>query len=73
MQLTPEQFAARFPHRASPVPAEYLGQWVAWNVDRTRIVAHGIELRETRDRAVEAGCARPLLQKIPRGPFVGGA
>jgi hypothetical protein len=73
MQLTPEQFAARFPHRASPVPAEYVGKWIAWDADRTRIVAGGSEFKETRDRAVEAGCPHPVLQKIPRGPFVGGA
>ena len=61
----------RFPDRVQPVPEEYAGQWIAWNQDCTRIVARGTDLCEVRDRAITKGHARPVLQKVPRAPFVG--
>jgi len=73
MQMTLDEFTARFPDRARPVSAEYAGQWIAWNEDRTTILAHGGDMAAVRQQALERGCARPLLQKVPRGPFVGGA
>ncbi len=73
MQMTREQFAARFPDRPEPVPVEYAGEWVAWNEGHTQIVAHGANMSEVRDRAVATGCAQPVLQRVPPGPFVGGA
>ena len=73
MQMTLDQFTSRFPDRRQPVPAEFGGQWVAWNEDRTEILAHGANMSEVREEAVSRGYARPVLQKIPHGPFVGGA
>ena len=73
MQMTLDEFTSRFPDRGQPVPAELAGQWVAWNEDRTEILAHGANLSKVREQAVSRGHAHPLLQKVPRGPFVGGA
>ena len=65
MQMTLDEFAARFPERARPVPVEYAGKWVAWNDDQSEIVAHGSELKTVRQTAAELGCIRPVLQKVP--------
>ncbi len=73
MQISLGEFSARFANRTKPVPREYAGQWVAWNEDCTEILSHGQDLRELRARVVASGCPRPVLQKVPRGPFVGGA
>lgn len=69
--MTLQEYVARFPDRGPPVPAEYAGQWVAWNDGCTEILAHGKQMNEVRQRAIMQGCATPVLQKIPRGPFVG--
>jgi hypothetical protein len=71
--MTLDEFAARFPGRGRPVPAAYAGQWIAWNGDRSEILAHGAELTAVRQQAIQGGCACPVLQKVPCGPFVGGA
>jgi uncharacterized protein DUF5678 len=47
------------------VPKEYAGQWIAWNHDRTRILASGPTPREVRDAAVKAGELNPILGKSP--------
>ncbi|MBN2309333.1 MAG: hypothetical protein JXR94_10200 [Candidatus Hydrogenedentes bacterium] len=73
MQMTLDEFAAPFPNRGKPIPAEFAGEWIAWNDGRSEILAHGVELTDVRRRAVERGCARPVLQKVPHGPSVGGA
>ena len=56
------------------VPAEYCGRWIAWNHDRTRIVASGTTLTEARAAARQAGETRPFLTKAPEAHvrFVGG-
>jgi hypothetical protein len=73
MSMRPEEFIKRFPERVAPVPCEYAGQWISWNEDRTEIISHGTDFRTVCQQAIALGCARPILQKIPRGPFVGGA
>jgi len=73
MQMTLDEFINRFPERVRPIPVEYAGRWVAWNDDQSEIVAHGSELKMVRQAAAERGCARPVLQKVPHGSFVGGA
>jgi len=65
------EFSARFPDRGRPVAAELAGQWIAWNDDRSQVLAHGSDLSEVRRQAAEHGCACPVLQKVPRAPFVG--
>jgi len=72
MQMTLDEYVRRFPDRLPPIPAEYAGQWVAWNEHRTEILAHGQQMPEVRQAALARGCSRPILQKVPRGPFVGG-
>ena len=73
MQLTLEKAKKRFPNRPGPAPMEYAGQWIAWNKDRTRIVAHGAKFGEVRAEAIAAGCAEPLMQRVLAMSFVGRA
>lgn len=72
MRMTLDEFAARFPDRARPIPVEYAAEWIAWNDDQSEIVAHGADLHETCREATQRGCARPVLQRVPNGPCVGG-
>jgi hypothetical protein len=71
MQMTLEQFAARFPDRPAPVPLEFAGDWIAWDHECRKIVAHGRDMSDVRNRAIAEGFANPVLQKVPRAPFVG--
>lgn len=73
MQMTLDEFTARFPNLGALVPIELAGQWLAWNQDRTEILAHGDDMAKVRERAIAIGCPRPILQKVPRAPFVGNA
>ena len=73
MQMTLDEYNTRFPDRPPPVPLEYAGQWLAWNEDCTKILAHGGDMSEVHDQAVQLGCTRPVLHKISRGPFIGCA
>jgi hypothetical protein len=72
MTLSLKDFELRHPGRAKPVPHEYSGQWIAWSADRNRIVAHGEDVIQVRAAAAAAGHTNSVLQKVPRGPFVGG-
>ncbi len=72
MAMTFEEFANKYPDRPKPIPAEYAGQWIAWDAKRIEIVAHGSEMSRVRHEAIAAGHPEPILQKVPRGPFVGG-
>jgi hypothetical protein len=47
------------------VPKEYAGKWIAWDHERTRIVASGSTPREARDAAIKAGELHPILGKSP--------
>jgi len=62
------------PVQPPSVPVEYCGRWIAWNHDRTRIVASGTTLTEARAAARQAGETRPFLTKAPEAHvrFVGG-
>jgi hypothetical protein len=73
MRLTLEEARKKFPDRPHPAPLEYAGQWVAWNKDRTRIVAHGDRFDEVRAQAAAAGFEDPLLQRVLSTSFVGTA
>ncbi|MEK6257088.1 MAG: hypothetical protein AABP62_00590 [Planctomycetota bacterium] len=61
---------------ASPprVPSNLGGRWIAWNHERSKIVANGTTLAEARAAARLAGEARPFLTKAPdpNVRFVGG-
>jgi hypothetical protein len=54
------------PRRPKPAPAQYAGQWVAWNKDGTAIIAHGSDVALVREAAIAAGCSLALLQKVHR-------
>ena len=71
MRMTLEEVRNRFPDRPQPAPMAFAGQWVAWNKDRTEIVAHGAVFGEVRARAIAAGCREPLLQRVLGSSFVG--
>ena len=54
------------PRRPQAALAEYAGQWVAWNQDRTDIIAHGSDVAQVRAAAVAAGQPDALLEKVNR-------
>jgi hypothetical protein len=56
------------------VPREYAGKWIAWDHDRTQIIASGSTPSEAVELAKSRGCLNPLLEKVPRKnlPFTGG-
>jgi hypothetical protein len=52
--------------RHPTVPIEYAGKWIAWNHDRTRIVASGEKPLEVLEAAKKTGESNPILGKAPR-------
>ena len=61
-------------HHPPIVPKEYSGKWIAWNRERTHIVASGQTADEAEDRAIEKGEDSPILAKVPLAHvrFLGG-
>jgi hypothetical protein len=49
-----------------PAPVEFAGQWVAWNKQRTQIVAHGATMAAVHATATAAGYADAILQRVRR-------
>jgi hypothetical protein len=72
MRMALEAYLARLPDCGAPIPAEYAGQWIAWNANESDILAHGRDFSEVHQRAIEISCARPVLEKIPYGPSIWG-
>lgn len=66
-----------FVNQRSPTPphapVEYAGQWVAWNKERTQIVAHGPKLPAVHQQALAAGHPEAILQHVrrPESRFIG--
>lgn len=58
-----------------PAPIEFAGQWVAWNRERTKIVAHGREMADVHRSAVAVGHKDAILQRVrrPDERFIGVA
>jgi hypothetical protein len=55
-----------------PAPLEYAGKWVAWNRERSEIVAHGVRFSDVREAATAAGYPDALFQHVMKpGPFIG--
>uniref|UniRef100_A0A7C2PAD8 DUF5678 domain-containing protein n=1 Tax=Schlesneria paludicola TaxID=360056 RepID=A0A7C2PAD8_9PLAN len=61
------------PNRPQPAPLEYVGQWVAWNREMNRIVAHGDDVAEVQAQAREAGFPDAILEKVRRPSLYVGA
>jgi len=62
------------PFSVPRVPKEYGGKWIAWDFNRTRIMASGTTFEEAKKAAQAAGEIRPILAKVPRADvrFLGG-
>ena len=56
-------------------PIEYAGQWVAWNKQQTKIVAHGFKVAEVHQAALAAGHPMAIFQKVPEADvyFIGAS
>ena len=56
------------------VPQQYGGKWIAWNYERTTILATGRTFAEAKQAAESLGETRPVLAKAPRADvrFLGG-
>ena len=48
------------------VPLEYAGLWIAWNHERTRIIASGRTVEEVVKAAAAAGEKDPMFDKAPK-------
>ena len=61
------------PQRPKPAPVQFAGQWIAWNAQRTEVIAHGTDVAAVRAAAVAIGQPDALLQKVarPDRAFVG--
>lgn len=73
VRISLNELKKRFPDHPGPAPLELAGEWVAWNKDRSKIVAHGRRFGEVRTAAIATGCREPLMQRVLGTPFVGGA
>lgn len=51
-------------NRPQPATSEFAGQWVAWNEDRTQVVAHGVEFRNVFETARDAGYSDPIMESV---------
>ncbi|MEX2118837.1 MAG: hypothetical protein WD847_04435 [Pirellulales bacterium] len=54
------------PLHPKPAPIEFAGQWVAWNKERTEIVAHGTDMAAVHAAAMNAGYPEAILQRVRR-------
>ena len=68
-------FASVQPKPPAHAPIEFAGQWVAWNRERTTIVAHGKYLASVHKQALAAGHDHAILQRVrrPDVSFIGVA
>ncbi|HEY3966670.1 MAG TPA: DUF5678 domain-containing protein [Planctomycetaceae bacterium] len=54
------------PRRPKPAPIEYAGQWVAWNPERTEIIAHARTFAEVHNAATAASQPNAIFQRVRR-------
>ena len=59
------------PKKPSAVPRKYLGKWIAWDNEATKIIASGETFAAVRKAATKTAERDPLLENIPRGLVVG--
>ena len=70
--MSPDDPRLNDPRRPKAAPIEFAGLWVAWDKERTQIVAHGDDVAAVRKEAIAAGHSLPLLEKVPRDcSFIG--
>lgn len=55
-----------FSKHPKPAPSEFAGQWVAWNQERTEIIAHAPDFATAWKTAREAGFPDAILQRVRR-------
>lgn len=55
---------AQLSGRLPLIPLELAGHWLAWNDDRSQIVAHGSVYADVFQQAIDRGCEFPVLQKV---------
>jgi hypothetical protein len=62
------------PQQPPVAPPEYAGLWIAWDDQRTRVVASGTDVAQVAAEARRLGQKQPLLEKVPRPDmrYVGG-
>jgi hypothetical protein len=53
-------------------PKQYAGKWIAYNADRSIIIASGESLEAARNAANETDEENPIFCKVPRGFRVAG-
>ncbi len=63
------------PKTLPAAPIEFAGQWVAWNKQQTRIVAHGFKIAEVHEAALAARHPKAIFQKVPEADvyFIGAS
>ena len=63
------------PKTLPAAPIEFAGQWVAWNKQQTKIVAHGFKIAEVHQTALAAGHPKAIFQKVPEADvyFIGAS
>jgi hypothetical protein len=49
-----------------PAPIEFSGQWVAWNRQRTQIIAHGPTMASVHAATIADGHVNAILQRVRR-------
>jgi hypothetical protein len=56
------------------VPKKFAGQWIAWNRNKTAIIASGRSLDDAIRAAEASGEPSPILAKVPHANvrFLGG-
>jgi hypothetical protein len=70
--MTKRNVASKLPI-PKPAPVEFAGQWVAWNKQRTEIVAHGKAMAAVCQAAIAAGHPDSILQRVrdPNARYIG--
>lgn len=55
------------------IPARFSGQWIAWNNNHTRVIAHDLDMAEAEKKAKDTG-EKYWLAKVPSDKeYYGGA
>lgn len=58
-------------NRFKAPPRKYAGQWIAWNMSETKIIAHAKSFSEISRAIEQARQPNALLEKVPRRHLAG--